>query len=155
MADEPAPTDQPQSLVELIDSLLALVTRLRRPNFLPPEQFAKLTEIDARIGAECQLHNIEIPRLDDPKSDVHYFGATRLPYAVRTRGGIIVASSTNWEQSMRVLRLARHPKVRVRYTRCERELQSVTSYLRSRELEQPGSELLRLDLSSLPRILQG
>lgn len=104
MADDIAPVRQSPPISILIDELVPMVVGNGRQHFLPPDVYARMMELDALIKRGCQVLGIEIPLIEDLKSDRFRFGFTGIPYQMRTRGGIIVSPTINWEQAMRGLR---------------------------------------------------
>jgi hypothetical protein len=96
---------EPRTLRELIDALVTLVTH-SGGNTLSGPDYTRLLELDAKIGSECQLRGIQIPRLGESQvQGMTYFGFTRVPIFEVLTGGIVTTPGTNWHQSMRGLKL--------------------------------------------------
>jgi hypothetical protein len=94
-----------RTLRELIDALVTLASHSGHGVLSGPD-YTRLLELDAKIGSECQLRSIEIPRLgESPTHGQIYFGFTRVPcFQDMTTGGLLLTPGTGWQQAMRGLK---------------------------------------------------
>jgi hypothetical protein len=96
---------EPRTLRELIDALVTLASH-NVSDVLNGPAYTRLMHLDAKIGSECQLRSIEIPRLGESQiRGQSYFGFTRLPYFQDMKtGGLLLTPGTGWQQAMRGLK---------------------------------------------------